>query len=195
MRAWDNQMRAVLVILKSPETLYNANSLSRVLGLTAMGTLKILKRLEKEGVLLKEKMGKAFFYRINVGNQHARKYLQFALSKEGLESSASVKRWVNEIKKIKNADLAILFGSVLKKSDPRDIDVLFLTDQKKFRKLEKEIEGINQINVKKIHPVYQTFDDLAENIKKKDKVILNAVKGVVVFGEGKFIKIYESCKK
>ena len=40
----DNSMRAVLAILKSPEALYNSNSLSKGLGLSAMGTLKILDR-------------------------------------------------------------------------------------------------------------------------------------------------------
>lgn len=195
MTAADNEMRAVLAILKSPEALYNANSLSKVMWISSMGTLKILKRLEKEGVLLKEKIGNSGVYRINTESDHSRKYLHFALSKEILESPASVKRWANEIRNIRNADMAVLFGSVLKKSEPNDIDVLFVTDQKKFRKLKKEIEEVNQINVKKIHPVYQTLGDIVENIRKKNKVVLNAIKGVVVFGEERFIEVYESCKK
>ncbi len=195
MEALDNQMRAVLGILKSPETLYNANNLSKVLGISSMGTLKILKRLEHEGVLEKEKIGNSFVVRINTGNEHSRKYLRFALSKEVLGSSPLVKRWVTETKKIKFADMAVLFGSVLKKTEPNDIDVLFVTDKRRFQKLGKEIEEINRINIKKIHPVYQSFDDIVKNIKKGDKVMLNAIKGVVVFGEESFMEIYESCRK
>ena len=41
-----NEMKAVLEILKSPEVMYNANNLAKVLEITSMGTLKILKRLE-----------------------------------------------------------------------------------------------------------------------------------------------------
>ncbi len=191
----DNSMRAVLAILKSPGVLYNSNSLSKVLGLSSMGTLKILKRLEQEDILESEPIGKAIFYRIKTENEHTKKYVEFALSKETLESSALVKRWVAELEKIGSADIAVLFGSAIKKSDPGDIDVLLVTDRKRFEKLKKEVDEINQVNIKKIHPIYQSFVDLAENIRKGDKVILNAIKGIVVFGGRRFIEVYGSCRK
>ena len=97
------------------------------------------------------------------------------------------------IKKIKNSDVAILFGSVLSKHDKAsDIDVLFVVSQKNFSELKKEIEAINRLNDKKIHPVYQSKHDLIENISKEDKVILNAIKGIIVFGEEIFL---DSVKK
>ena len=186
-----NEMLAVLTILKSPETLYNARNLSGILGISHMGCLKILKKLEKENILKSEHIGRSIAYRINVENQYSKTYVQFLLSNEAENSSPAISRWVHEIRKIKNCDLAILFGSLLRKSEPQDIDILFVTDQQKFDKLKKEVSELNQLNVKKIHPIYQSKTDLIENIKRKDKVILNAIKGIVAIGEERFLEVYE----
>ncbi len=106
-----------------------------------------------------------------------------------------MKVWIGEIRKIKGAYAAILFGSVLRKhKDARDVDVLLITDQKKFVKLKKEIGKINLINVKKLHPVYQTKKDLEENIRKRHKPVLNAMKGIVVFGGDTMIKLFEKLR-
>lgn len=155
-----------------------------------MGALKIAKRLEKEGILISKELGKAKFYKINLDNDYPKQYIKFLLKREAEQASAYVKRWVNEIKQIKNAHSAVLFGSVLKKEkEANDIDVLLITDGKKFSALKKEIEEINLLNAKKLHPLYQSKKDLIENIKKGDKPILNAIKGVVVFGEDTIISL------
>ena len=60
-----NEMLIVLKIFKTPEMEFNANSISKEAGLTPMGALKILKRLEKEDVLASKAAGKAVFYRFN----------------------------------------------------------------------------------------------------------------------------------
>ncbi|MDP3026839.1 MAG: nucleotidyltransferase domain-containing protein [Nanoarchaeota archaeon] len=180
----NNEMLFVLLIFKSPETEYNANNIAKHLGISSMGALKIAKRLEKEGILISKELGKAKFYKINLDNDYTKQYIKFLLKREAEQASAYVKRWINEIKKIKNAYSAVLFGSVLKKEkEANDIDVLLITDQKKFSALKKEIEEINCLNNKKLHPIYQTKKDLKDNIKKSDEPVLNAIKGVVVFGE------------
>jgi len=186
----DNEMLFILTVFKSPETEYNANSIATQMGITSMGALKIAKRLQKENILLAKKLGKAIFYSLNFSNEYALQYVRFLLKREAEQADAYVKVWINEIQKIKSADCAILFGSVLKKmNESKDIDALLITNQKKFSLLKKEIEEINAINLKKIHPLYQTKEDLTNNIKKNDKVILNAIKGIIVFGEGLLIKL------
>lgn len=42
---------------------------------------------------------------------------------------------------------------------------------------------------KKLHPLYQTKDDLINNIKKEDKIILTAIKGIIIFGENVITEI------
>ena len=183
------EMNIVLTLVKSPEIIYNANSLSKVIGITPMGTLKILRRLEQDNIVKARKIGKAITYKINVEDSYPRKYLSLILVREAQYTTPQIKRWITELKKIKNADVTVLFGSVLEKLNPDDIDVLLITDQKRFPKLQEEIKELNEINIKKIHPMYQTYQDTIKNIKKRDKPILNAIKGLVVFGEEKFMEI------
>ncbi len=185
-----NEMLFIMSILKSPEIEYNANNLAKHLGLSAMGVLKIARRMVKQNILVSRQVGKAIIYKINLKNEYTQHYINFLLKKEVEQTLPYVKVWINEIKKIKNSDLAILFGSVLKKQkEAKDIDVLFVTENKKFQMLKKEIEEINKLNPKKIHPIYQSKEDLEKNIKKHDNVILNSIKGIVVFGEDIFIEI------
>lgn len=190
-----NEINIILKLIKSPEIDYNANNLAKVVGITSMGALKILKKLEKESILKSKKIGKAVIYRINTNNLYANHYLSLILSRETIYADPRVKRWIEELKKIKNADIIILFGSVLENPNPNDIDVLFVTDQKHFSKLKEEIKLINEINIKKIHPMYQTFNDIIDNIKKRDKPLLNAIKGIIILGEEKFIEVYNESRK
>lgn len=189
----NNEMMLVLGVFKSPKTQYNANSLSQLLGITRMGALKIAKRLEKERIISSERLGQARFYRINQDNEYARQYIKFLLKREAEHAHPYVKVWIGEIRKIKSADAAILFGSVLRKhKEARDIDVMLITDKKRLKKLEKEIEEIDKINTKKMHTMYQTKEDFAENIKNGDKPLLGAVKGICAFGEDSLIELMQA---
>jgi predicted nucleotidyltransferase len=187
-----NEMLFVLSIFKSPEIEYNANNIAKHLEISSMGALKIAKKLEKQNILISKELGKAKFYKLNLNSDYVKQYIKFLLKRESEQAPSYIKRWLLEVKKIKNSYSAILFGSVLKKyGEAKDIDVLLITDKKKFSELKKEIEEINLINIKKLHPVYQTKKDFIENIKKQDKVILNTIKGVVVFGEDTIIDLFK----
>lgn len=186
----NNEMLFVLKIFKNPEVEYNANSIAKEIGISSMGALKIAKRLEKESILLSRQIGKAKFYKLNFNNDYTRHYIKFLLKRESEQAPFYIKIWINEIRKIKNADCAILFGSILaKQKEAKDIDTFLVTDKKRFPGLKREIEKINAINLKMMHPLYQTQQDLKRNIKKEDKPILNALKGIVVFGEDKIINM------
>ncbi len=191
-----NEMLFILSIFKSPEMQYNANSLARQIKISSMGALKIAKKLEKENVLISRELGKAKFFNLKIENDYVKQYLCFLLKREAEQSSAYVKRWLSEIRKIKNADSAILFGSVLKKEKgANDIDILLITDKARFSKLKKEIEEINLMNDKKLHPIFQTENDFKGNIKKQDKPLLEAIKGIAVFGEDKIIHLLAESQK
>ncbi len=187
----NNEMLFVLSIFKSPEKEHNTSEIARLLGISPMGALKIARRLENENILKSKAIGKAIIYQLNTSNDYVRGYIKFLLRMEAEQANSYVKVWINELRKIKSADVAILFGSILRKKEVNDVDVLLVTDQKRFPKLKKEVEKINLINIKKLHPLYQSEKDVKGNIKKGDKALLNAINGIVAFGEDKFINLIE----
>ncbi|MDO8460126.1 MAG: winged helix-turn-helix domain-containing protein [Nanoarchaeota archaeon] len=180
----DNEMRFVLSILKSPESKYNANNLAKHIGISAMGALKIARKLEKEGVIKLRKVGNANIYSINFDSEYVLQYIKYLLKKESEQASAYVKRWIRELDKIKKAEAMILFGSVLRKErEARDVDVLIIVHKNNFDAIKEDISKINIMNDKKVHPMYQTKKDLQKHINEENKVVLNALKGIVVSGE------------
>ena len=185
------EMEAVLTLFKDFSTGYNANSLSKVLNITPMGSLKILKRLERQGVLDARQMGKAVFYRIAFNNDYARAYLRFILEKEAEQSVPRIRSWVEESRKFRGvASIGILFGSVLTKQDFNDVDLLLVFEQRQAGKVSSLLKDISELSVKKIHLVRQTASDLESNMMKKDKVLLSALKrGVVLFGYDELIEV------
>lgn len=183
----NNEMLFVLSIFKSPEKDYNASNIAKLLGISSMGALKIARRLEKENILKSKPIGKARVYKLNMENDYVKDYIKFLLKREAEQAPANIKMWISELRKIKNADVAVLFGSILRKKGANDIDALLITDQKRFSKLKNEVESINLINIKKLHPMYQSREDIRMNIKKEGKALLNAIKGIVAFGEDKII--------
>ncbi len=188
----NNEISFILKLFRNPDKYYNANSISKELGISSMGALKIAKRLEKEQIITTRELGKAKFYKLNLESDYVRDYIHFLLKRENERANAYVKVWIDEIKKLKSADAALLFGSVLiKGKEAKDIDAVLITDKQKFSKLKNEIGEIDQVNVKKIHPVFQTKDDFINNLKKRDKIILAALKGIIVFGADKIIEALE----
>jgi predicted nucleotidyltransferase len=193
MKKRDNELVVLLTIFKSPEIDFNSNNLSKVVGISSMGTLKILKKLESSEILVSKKIGNMSIYSINWKNIYAIEYIGFLLKKEEQISQAYIKRWISELKKVKEAEIIILFGSVLKQGEnSKDIDVLFIIKENNLKNLIKKISEIDNINEKIIHPIYQNIEDLKKNIKKRDKVILNAIKGIVILGHNKFVKLIKN---
>jgi predicted nucleotidyltransferase len=191
----NNKNKILIKLLKEININYNANNLSKVIGISSMGALKILKTLEKEGLAVSEKFGRASFYKINFDNNYALDFLELSLKTE-IETSASyTKRWINELRKITGAEIIVLFGSVLNNGEKaEDIDVLFVLKHENFRKLRLEIEDLNNLNDKKIHSIYQTEEDFKKNLIKKDKIVLDAIKGIFIHGQRSFLEILKELK-
>lgn len=185
-----NDMDVVLTIFKDVDSDYNANSLSKVIGVSSMGALKILKRLEAQGILKSKQMGQAVFYKVNLEDDYARSYVLFLLKKEASESVPRIRRWVRELRGVAGAEIGILFGSVLRKEKFNDVDALMVLRKAQNRILDKSIRDLNKINVKKIHAVKQTRQDLVSNLGKKDRVVLEIIKrGIVLFGYEEIVEV------
>lgn len=194
-----NEMNALIILFKEISNNYNANNLSKELGISSMGTLKILKDLERKDILKSAQFGKAVFYKLNFNNDYVNAYLKFLLQNEAEQSIPRVRKWVKEIRKLKkDAEIGILFGSVLKTDNYKDIDLLLVLKESQNNKIKKLIDDLNKINIKKIHIIRQTKKDLEQNLNKEDEVIINIIKkGIILFGYDSIIEIIKNvtCKK
>ncbi len=189
-----NEIKIVLFLFKNYNCEYNARTLSKKVGLSHVGTFKILKRLEKQIILTAKHFGRAIMYKVNFKNDYTKKYLKFLLEKESEQAIPRVKRWIIELEKFKNiSEIGVLFGSVLKKEDYEDVDLLLVLKPQDNEKVNNLINSLNKINIKKLHVIKQTPADLTKNLKKNDKVIVSTTKnGIVLFGHDKLINIIEN---
>ncbi len=192
-----NEMNVLLKIFKDFNSHHNANKLSKEMGLSAMGALKILKNLEKQNLIKYEMVGKAKIYKLNFSNNYAKEYVAFLLRKEAEDSKSRIKRWVAELRKLEPySSIGIVFGSVLKSDQHNDVDLLAVLKQSEVQEFNKKVDELNQINVKRIHPVKQTLQDLKNNLAKTDKIVLSAIReGVVLFGFDKIVEVIESVSR
>lgn len=184
------EQRIILILFKEFLENYNSRNLSKIIGISHVGTFKILKKLEKRGLLNSKTIGKAIIYSLKMENPVVLKEIELALA---LESQLHNK-WVEEFKEIKDkAKLGILFGSILKNEKlAKDIDLLIISDKKMFNKIKKLVEIKNKVLTKKIHLILQTTKDFKNDISKKNKTMLKIIKnGIILFGYTKLTKIME----
>ena len=171
----------VLKIFKDFSIDYNPSTISKVLNKTRVGAFKALKELEKDTIIKGKDFGKARFYRIDLDNEYAMKNVETLL----MEEAKSYQKWKDELKELFNyVKIAVIFGSFVKNpKSADDIDLLLIYDKKNNTKVNNIIKEKNEMLIKKIHPIKQTIEDFNKNLKKKDKILINAVKeGIVLYG-------------
>lgn len=185
-----NEARVMDFLMRNFRERNSINAVGRRLGISPRGVYKILKKLEKINAIKPEKIGNGIFYRANLDEEIGIKLAEFVLAQNDLNPYAKVQ--AEDLEKLKPTALScVLFGSVLKKGrEARDIDVLIVLGKKDFKNVYKILEEIKEINPKKIHDIMQTKEDLAENIRKNDEVILDAItNGKVLWGSEVIVEV------
>ncbi len=184
--------KALKVIFTDYLTRYNSNSIRKKLGISQVGSLKLLRSLEEKGILVSEKLGNAIFYKPNLKNDYVLKLLELIfMDYSGL--STFVKGWVYDLRPFARDTKAVfLFGSVLtKEKGAKDVDVCFiLRNSNDYPKLQNAVNEVNGKNRQKIHPLYLTEGDFREKLKEKDAPLVDAAKScVVVHGQELFVGV------
>ena len=182
------EQEALLLIYKNIANFYNANSLSKELMITQVGTMKLLKRFEKNNILLSKKIGKSIVYKINIEEEFVQKLIAFALINE----ASKYLRWKDEFKSLYGKDRILLFyGSASRNySNAKDIDIFIVIDKKDFHEVSKKLEQIQSILPKKLHAIKATREDLIKNIKENNKSMIEIIKtAIVLYGYDKYMEI------
>ncbi len=188
----DNGKKALKIIFTDFLNSYNSYNLRKKLGISGVGSLKLLRSLKEKGILVSEKMGNAVFYKPDLKKEYVLKLLELILlDHTGL--SSFVKGWIYDLRSFATSAKAIfLFGSVLKKEkNARDVDVCFvLKSTRDYDRLQSAVNEMNRRNRQKIHPLYLREGDLEKKLKEKDAPLVDMVRTcVVVHGEELFVRV------
>lgn len=187
-----NTKKILSYLLRTFE-LKNINQISRELKISIGSAFKILKSLEKSGIVLASILGNAKYYKINLENNETTKLCELIFMGERSNLKGYSKIYGNEIKDFKYADIIILFGSILKNKDFNDVDVLFVTN--KIKVTTKFCLDISKIKSKPVVPLIMKKEDLISEIKKNKDLILDIIRtGVVLKGEHLFLEVIKNAR-
>jgi hypothetical protein len=185
------------IILKDFSLEHTITSLSKDIGNTRMGIWKTLKKLQSDKLIILTPVGKGktstYMIRLNWENRLVEKILVMLLTEEALKYP----RWLDNFSELENkADFIILYGSILHSpKEASDIDLLgVVSDKKKFSGIHKIIEKIQITQIKKIHSMNFTEEELRkELISQENPAFIDALKkGSILFGQEKFIKFVKN---
>jgi DNA-binding Lrp family transcriptional regulator len=187
----EKEREALLVLFKDFTAYYNANSISKVLGISHVGAQKIFKRLLKDGIIKDQQIGKSIVRKLRLEDDYVRKLIAFLLADE----ANNFKRWKEEFKELFKKDrIVIMFGSAVKDyKAARDIDIMIVIDKKDYKEVKKLINDKREILPKSIHSIELTEDDLINNIKKRQEAVIDIVKnGIVLYGQDTYVGIIKN---
>ena len=169
---------------------YNINQIAGRLNISVSDTHRVLKKLDKGGIVKATKIGSGIFYELNLENKIASKIAELLLIQREMNPYAKVYAKDLEVEGMKESSkVCILFGSILSKGEKaRDVDVLIIPDEKEEKDVIKYIESfcleLSKKRAKNIQTLLHTKRDLESNIREEDEVILDIMKnGVVLWGE------------
>lgn len=188
----DKEIEILLLLFKDFSTEYNANNITNRIKITPAGAFKSLRNLEKRKLVIGKRMGKARFYKANLDDYYSFRTIETLLINE---ARVNAPRWIFEFRDLfDKIEIAVIFGSVIKNPEKAgDIDLLLVSKKEKNRAVNGIIEEKGKLSRKVIHVIKQTPDDMSKNLRKGNKVVLNAIKnGYVLHGYDKLLKVVKN---
>ena len=188
-----NTAKLMRFLLRNPEK-YNINQIAKAVKISVGSSFKILKDLEKNSIVLAETIGNGGYYGLNLDNPEAVKLCEILLLEEKRQLAGYAKVYAESIKEFNKAELIVLFGSVLKKKEFNDVDVLFVTN--KVKAVSDFCLELSKIRTKPVVPLILKRGDLIKELKSRKEAIVSAIKeGVVLRGESLFVEVIKHAKK
>lgn len=183
-----NTERIIMYLLRNVNQFgYNINQIAKLNKISVGSAFKILKELEKDKIIIKKEISNASHYKLNLDNDETKKLCELLLLTEKRNLKGYAKLYADDIVKF-DAELIIIFGSVLKRKSFNDVDVLFLTD--KTKKVNNFCLEISKVRTKPVVPLIMKKEDLIKTIKQEKEAILGMIReGVVLKGESIFVEV------
>lgn len=192
----NNEKKILKFLLTHFNSDHSINEIAKKCALAPNGAYEILKKFGEKEILTSKKIANSKSYKINFDSRETNKLLELALIPDYKESK--IKYRYNDLKPLENmTNLCIIFGSyTTKKEKPNDIDILFVIKKSDYERYSEVLEKVKRILPLKLHDVIQTKEDLTKNIKKEEKLIIEAIsEGIVLWGHEFLIKVIKNAIK
>lgn len=165
--------------------------LAQETGLSRVGIWKVLKKLEKDKLILLSPAGtgrtSVYSISLNWENPLVEKNLSLILTEDAIKQQ----RWRSNFAELENkVCFLIIYGSIIhSEKQANDVDLLIVTDKKGFRQIDEVLGTIQKTQIKNVHTLNFTHEEFKQELEKPNKAFIDAVKkGVVLFGQEGFIK-------
>ncbi len=185
------ERETLLILFKDFTSYYNANSISKVLNISHVGAQKIFKRLLHDNLVVSKTIGKSIIYKLNFNEDYVSPLITFLLTDE----ANNFKRWKEEFKELFTKDrIVMLFGSAIKDyAHAHDIDLMVVLENKDVKEVNEVLKKKEEILPKKLHAIKLSHQDLLDNLKKKDKPMVDIGKNaIILYGQEKYVGIIKN---
>ncbi|MEK6950801.1 MAG: hypothetical protein AABX13_03715 [Nanoarchaeota archaeon] len=181
----------VLILVKDFSAVHTTTSLAQQLKMSRWGVWKVIKKLQQEEIIALQPTGKGKTstqtIHLNWNNKLIEKIIMLALAQE----ASAHKRWSFTFAELeKEVDFLLLYGSIL--HSPKragDIDILSVAPEEKLSAINRISFIIQKTQEKKIHLYNLTVQEFTQELRKPNKVFLDALKrGVILFGQDTFVE-------
>ena len=190
--------KILMILLKGPFAVHTATSIAHAVGITRQGAWKALSKLEENKLIILKTVGDSrtsiATIKLNWDNPVTEKMLSLLLTEESLRHQ----RWAVNFSGLRGSvKFLIIFGSILiNTKEANDIDLLAIVDRKKFRAVEDAIAKAQLTQIKKIHLIDLTEDELGNELRKPNKAYIDAIKkGAVIYGQDNFIQFMRGVQR
>ena len=184
------ERECLLVLFKQFTEFYNANSISKILNISHVGAQKMFHRLLKDNLVVSRRIGKSITFRLNFDEAYVHQLIAFLLADE----ANNFKRWKEEFKGVfKEGRIVMIYGSTIKDyAKAHDIDIMIVMDKADVREINKFISEKEEILPKKLHTLLMARHDLLENLKKRNKAMIDIVKNaIILYGQDKYVGVMQ----
>src|SRR3989338_3663194 len=163
-------MKILKILLKGLAINPTITGLAKEIGMSRVGTCKILKKLEAEKLIALTPIGEGktstLSISLNWENPIVEKTLSLALTQDALNNQ----RWLSNFAELEdNVDFLLIYGSILHSpKEANDIDIIGITD-KGFLEIDESIKKIQKVQIKKIHSINFTREEFKDELEKPNK--------------------------
>lgn len=194
----ETEQKLLKILLKDISIVPTISRLAKEAGMSRVGIWKALKKMEAGRLIVISAIGNgktsAKVAKLSYENPLVEKTLALALAEEAQNN----RKWLVNFEEIGNkADFLVIYGSILHSPEKaNDIDLLAVVSNKdNFKILDEYAQNAQKMLLKKVHLISLTPAELKQEFKKPNEAYRDAIrKGIVLFGQEKFIKLIKAIK-